>query len=246
MKANRTDTTPALRGGGRGLEPWRNREEPTQKDSAPHGPTKRSPTPEAAPRRLPLLSPCPTGPIHTRHLPSQALQSHPKQEPGTWGTASSRRPGPAPPLPPPAPRHLGTWVPGPGKAGPGGDRSPRGPTHPPYRGPPRRHRLRDPRSRPGSVRDRPGPGSHLTASGPPLGPPAVGVRRPQPRQRTLGQPLQFEFQCQLFRRPRPRPPGPAPETSRRRRTDPAPGFRTPPRGGTSRPGFSDRKSGGGA
>lgn len=154
---------------GKGLERWRDQEEPAQEDSAPHRPTKRSLTRETAPRRLPPPSPCPTGPIHARHLPSQALRSQPKQEPGTWDTASSRRPGPASPLLPPAPRRLGTWVPNPGKAGLRGDRSPGSPTHPPYRGPPRPRRLRGPRSRPGSVRERPGPGSHLTASGPPRG-----------------------------------------------------------------------------
>lgn len=154
-------------------------------------PAEQSLTQETAPRKLPLPPPSPTGPIHTRHLSSQERQSHPKQEPGTGGTASSCRPGPAPQLPPPAPSRLGAWVPDPGKAGPRGDRGPSGPTHPPHSGPPRRRRLRGPRSLPGSARVRPGPSSHLTASGPPPGPPVIGVRHPPPREPTLGQPLQF-------------------------------------------------------
>ena len=173
-----------------------------------------------------------TQPHATRHTRRHRSCSPTPDRNRHRGTASSRRAGPAPRLPPPVPHHLGAWVPHPGKAGPGGDRGPRGPTHPPRRGLPRRRRPRDPRSRPGSARARRGPGSHLNADcGRGQTPTACAARAAGATPGLNPAPA--------FPAPWPRPPGPASEASRRRSPDPAPGARTDPL-------FYDRKSEGGA
>lgn len=95
----------------------------------------------------------------------------------------------------------GPRTPTPGKAGPRRDRDP---THRPHRRPPRRHRPRGARSRPGS----PERGEDRDLTSPP---PAVGVRHPLPGEPAPQQPPPFRFQRRLFRTPGPARQAPPPK-----------------------------------
>lgn len=160
VTANKTHSTRALRGEGWGRAGGcRNQQEQHEK-AVLLTPTGHSLTRETAPRKLPLPPPSPTGQNHTRHLSPQELPAHPRQEPRTGGTASSRGP---------APHRLEAWVPDPGKAGPGGDR---GPPRPHPSAPQRASPPAPPsepafpaRLRPGSARARLSPHSRRRAAG---------------------------------------------------------------------------------
>lgn len=147
----------------------------------------------SSPAVFPLPSPFGREPS-THDAVVTGAASQPVQGSGTRGTASSRRPRPAPGLSLSVRRRVGARVSDLRRAGPRGDpgaRGARGPTHPPHRGPPRRCRPRGPHSWTGSAQLSPGLDTHLTAAGPSPGSPAVGVRRPLPPQPAPGQSLPF-------------------------------------------------------
>ncbi|CAD7676318.1 unnamed protein product [Nyctereutes procyonoides] len=125
-----------------------------------------------------------TGP--PRHLSSRALQSQPELGSGTGAGRGAPHPPTGPgPLLGPAARPAPPRGPGPRPREDGTPRPPPPhPSAPPRAFPPTPPQL--PRSRPGSARVRPRPGSHLEAAGPPLGPPATRVRPPPPREPTPG------------------------------------------------------------
>lgn len=84
---------PSRRGKGVGREGAETNRSSTKRQCSSR-PTGHSLTRETAPRKLPLPPPSPTGQNHTRHLSSQELPAHPRQERRTGGTAASRGPAP--------------------------------------------------------------------------------------------------------------------------------------------------------
>lgn len=176
--------------------------------------------------RAPRASPCPAEPARETPVTEPQWRRRGESAPGLCLLRGPARAHPAPPRAAVPAREV--WVLG---------TRPHSPTHPPRRGPPAHATLGalpPRRAQFGAARARLSPHSRWPV-------PAAACGRGQIPTIEAATPARIP--APAFPGPRPRPPGPASEALRRRRLTPPP---VSARRGASRPGFSDRKSGGGA